>query len=108
MRARRWSSIRETSGSMADAPAVKRTKTSGASARRRASVRAKPAHDAHFTHFDSAGQAHVVDVAAKDTTKRVPRAGGRLLMRADTVALIGRGAAKTCDVPAGPRVAPMP
>ncbi|MCX5738394.1 MAG: cyclic pyranopterin monophosphate synthase MoaC, partial [Proteobacteria bacterium] len=30
-------------------------------------MRKKP----HFTHFDAAGQAHMVDVAAKDVTKRV-------------------------------------
>jgi len=90
---------------MAGAPAVKRTKTSGASEPRRASVRAKPAHDAHFTHFDSAGQAHMVDVAAKDTTKRIARAGGRIVMRADTLALIRRGDAKKGDVLAVARIA---
>ena len=97
--------MRETRGSMADAPAVKRTKTGGASGARRASVRAKPAHDMHFTHFDSAGQAHMVDVAAKETTKRVARAGGRIVMRADTLALIRRGDAKKGDVLAVARIA---
>ena len=37
--------------------------------------------DAHFTHFDAAGQAHMVDVAAKDVTRRVARAGGRIAMQ---------------------------
>jgi len=97
--------MRETRGFMAGAPAVKRTKASGASEPRRASVRAKPAHDAHFTHFDSAGQAHMVDVAAKDTTKRIARAGGRIVMRADTLALIRRGDAKKGDVLAVARIA---
>src|SRR5437660_6678509 len=105
MRARRWSSMRETRSFMADAPAVKRTKRSGGSEPRRASARAKPAHDAHFTHFDSAGQAHMVDVAAKDTTKRIARAGGRIVMRADTLALIRRGDAKKGDVLAVARIA---
>ena len=97
--------MRETRSFMADAPAVKRTKRSGGSEPRRASARAKPAHDAHFTHFDSAGQAHMVDVAAKDTTKRIARAGGRIVMRADTLALIRRGDAKKGDVLAVARIA---
>ena len=97
--------MRETRGFMAGAPAVKRTKTSGASKPRRTSVRAKTAHDAHFTHFDSAGQAHMVDVTAKDTTKRIARAGGRIVMRADTLALIRRGDAKKGDVLAVARIA---
>ena len=39
----------------------------------------------HFTHFDGAGQAHMVDVAGKDVTKRVARAGGRIVMRPATL-----------------------
>ncbi|HEY3179264.1 MAG TPA: cyclic pyranopterin monophosphate synthase MoaC [Casimicrobiaceae bacterium] len=68
-------------------------------------MRAKPAHDAHFTHFDSAGEAHMVDVGAKDTTKRIARAGGRIVMRADTLALIRSGEAKKGDVLAVARIA---
>jgi len=90
---------------MADAPAVKRTKSSGASKPRRAGAHAKPAHGVHFTHFDSAGQVHMVDVAAKDTTKRIARAGGRIVMRAETLALIRRGDAKKGDVLAVARIA---
>jgi cyclic pyranopterin monophosphate synthase len=97
--------MRETRCSMADAPAVKRTKTSGASGPRRAHARAKAAHEAHFTHFDHAGQAHMVDVASKAPTKRVARAGGRIVMRADTLALIRRGDAKKGDVLAVSRIA---
>ena len=61
--------------------------------------------DAHFTHFDSAGQAHMVDVAAKDTTKRVARAGGRIVMRNETLSLIRGGDAKKGDVLGVARVA---
>ncbi len=52
----------------------------------------------HFTHFDSAGQAHMVDVGAKDVTQRVARAGGRIAMSANTLALIRAGTAKKGDV----------
>jgi len=52
----------------------------------------------HFTHFDAAGQAHMVDIAAKDVTKRVARAGGRIVMQAETLALIRRGDAAKGDV----------
>jgi cyclic pyranopterin phosphate synthase len=49
----------------------------------------------HFTHFDARGQAHMVDVAAKDVTRRVARAAGRIVMQPETLALIrGMGAAK--------------
>ena len=44
--------------------------------------------DGWVDRFDSAGQAHMVDVAAKDATKRIARAGGRIVMRADTLASI--------------------
>ena len=56
---------------MADATRTRRKIISGASELRRAGIRTKPARDVHFTHFDSAGQAHMVDVAAKDVTKRI-------------------------------------
>jgi hypothetical protein len=45
----------------------------------------------HFTHFDPAGQAHMVDVAAKEVTQRVARAGGRIVMQPATFALISAG-----------------
>ncbi|HEY2817905.1 MAG TPA: cyclic pyranopterin monophosphate synthase MoaC [Casimicrobiaceae bacterium] len=61
--------------------------------------------DAHFTHFDAAGQAHMVDVAAKDTTKRIARAGGRIVMRNETLSLIRGGDAKKGDVLGVARVA---
>ena len=59
----------------------------------------------HFTHFDAAGQAHMVDVAGKDVTKRVARAGGRIVMLPATLALIGAGTAKKGDVLGVARIA---
>ncbi len=51
-----------------------------------------------LTHFDAAGQAHMVDVAAKAETRRVARAGGAIRMRAETLALIESGSARKGDV----------
>jgi cyclic pyranopterin phosphate synthase len=63
------------------------------------------AQGAHFTHFDAAGQAHMVDVSGKDVTKRVARAGGRIAMRADTLTAIRAGSSKKGDVLGVARVA---
>lgn len=51
-----------------------------------------------LTHFDAQGQAHMVDVAAKDVTHRIARASGRIVMQAATLALITGGTAKKGDV----------
>lgn len=51
-----------------------------------------------LTHFDNAGQAHMVDVGAKDDTQRVARASGRIVMQPETLALIQAGDAKKGDV----------
>lgn len=51
-----------------------------------------------LTHFDAAGAAQMVDVAAKAETHRVARAGGRISMRPETLAMIERGDAKKGDV----------
>ncbi len=51
-----------------------------------------------FTHFDSAGQAHMVDVAGKDVTHRVARASGTITMKPETFALVAEGRAKKGDV----------
>jgi len=59
----------------------------------------------HFTHFDAAGQAHMVDVSGKGVTKRVARAGGRIAMRAETLASIRAGSSKKGDVLGVARVA---
>lgn len=51
-----------------------------------------------LTHFDSQGQAHMVDVAAKANTHRVGVASGRIDMLPSTLALIESGTAKKGDV----------
>jgi cyclic pyranopterin phosphate synthase len=59
----------------------------------------------HFTHFDADGQAHMVDVASKDVTKRVARAGGRIAMRPETLAAIRAGSSTKGDVLGVARIA---
>ncbi len=59
----------------------------------------------HFTHFDAAGQAHMVDVGEKAVTRRVARAGGRIVMQPATLALIRGGTAKKGDVLGVARIA---
>jgi len=54
--------------------------------------------DSPLTHFDSAGQAHMVDVGAKQETARVARAAGTITMQPETLALIREGSAKKGDV----------
>ena len=54
--------------------------------------------NAPLTHFDSQGQAHMVDVAAKAETHRVARACGRIRMQAATFELIASGQARKGDV----------
>ncbi len=66
---------------------------------------ARDASTPHFTHFDAAGQAHMVDVGAKDVTRRVARAGGRILMQPATLALIHAGGAAKGDVLGVARIA---
>ena len=51
-----------------------------------------------LTHFDSQGQAHMVDVAGKSETRRIARAVGTVFMRPETLALIESGDAKKGDV----------
>ena len=51
-----------------------------------------------LTHFDAGGQAHMVDVGAKNETARVARAGGSIYMQPETLALIRDGSAKKGDV----------
>ncbi|WP_028996977.1 cyclic pyranopterin monophosphate synthase MoaC [Azohydromonas australica] len=51
-----------------------------------------------LTHFDSQGQAHMVDVSAKAATHRVARASGSIRMLPETLALIREGTAKKGDV----------
>jgi cyclic pyranopterin monophosphate synthase len=51
-----------------------------------------------LTHFDGAGHAHMVDVSDKPVTDRVAVAEGRVVMSAETLALITSGQAKKGDV----------
>ena len=59
----------------------------------------------HFTHFDADGQAHMVDIASKDVTKRIARAGGRIAMRPETLAGVRAGSASKGDVLGVARIA---
>jgi cyclic pyranopterin monophosphate synthase len=63
------------------------------------------AGESHFTHFDSAGQAHMVDIGAKDVTHRVARAGGSIRMSPQTLAAIEGGSARKGDVLGVARIA---
>ena len=55
-------------------------------------------NNATLTHFDAQGQAHMVDVGHKDSTRRVAVATGKIVMLASTLALIASGTAKKGDV----------
>ncbi|KAF7961581.1 cyclic pyranopterin monophosphate synthase accessory protein [Cupriavidus sp. UYMU48A] len=58
-----------------------------------------------LTHFDTAGQAHMVDVGDKASTHRVAVATGTITMLPDTFALVRDGNAKKGDVLGIARVA---
>jgi cyclic pyranopterin phosphate synthase len=58
-----------------------------------------------LTHFDAQGQAHMVDVGAKQATQRVAVAEGRIEMQPETLALIASGSAKKGDVLGVARIA---
>ena len=58
-----------------------------------------------LTHFDAAGQAHMVDVGAKEQTRRVAIARGLIRMRPETLALISGGNARKGDVLGVARIA---
>ncbi len=51
-----------------------------------------------FTHFNENGRARMVDVSAKDETARTAVAFGRVLVSAETFALIRSGGLKKGDV----------
>ncbi|MDP6830250.1 MAG: cyclic pyranopterin monophosphate synthase MoaC [Alphaproteobacteria bacterium] len=53
---------------------------------------------AELTHFDDAGNAHMVDVGGKAVTERVARAAGRVEMAPETLARIQSGAVAKGDV----------
>ena len=56
----------------------------------------EPQHS--LTHFDAAGQAHMVDVGNKPETKRIARAEGTISMLPGTLTLIESGSHKKGDV----------
>jgi cyclic pyranopterin phosphate synthase len=58
-----------------------------------------------LTHLSASGEAHMVDVSAKAVTERVAVAEGRVVMRAETLALCLSGQAKKGDVFATARIA---
>ena len=60
--------------------------------------RSSPAKGKKLTHFDTRGQAHMVDVGAKAETRRIARACGAIRMQAATLRLIQEGTAKKGDV----------
>ncbi|MGL1834627.1 cyclic pyranopterin monophosphate synthase MoaC [Rhodocyclaceae bacterium SMB388] len=51
-----------------------------------------------LTHFDTQGQAHMVDVGAKDETRRVAVAQGSISMLPATFEMVAAGTAKKGDV----------
>ena len=51
-----------------------------------------------LTHFDAAGQAHMVDVSDKADTDRIAVAAAHIRMLPETLALIQDGTAKKGDV----------
>ena len=60
---------------------------------------------ADLTHFNETGEAHIVDVGAKDATHRIAVADGTITMQAGTLALIMEGGHKKGDVLGIARVA---
>lgn len=58
-----------------------------------------------LTHFDAKGDAHMVDVGAKNETKRIARARGEIRMAPETFALVREGRAKKGDVVGVARIA---
>ena len=53
---------------------------------------------AEFTHFNTAGEAHMVDVGDKAVTHRIALAEGSIKMLPETLAMILRGGHKKGDV----------
>jgi cyclic pyranopterin phosphate synthase len=68
-------------------------------------VAADPRAPAHITHIDAQCAAHMVDVGGKDVTRRLARAGGRIVMQPSTLAAIEAGRTKKGDVLAVARIA---
>ena len=60
---------------------------------------------AKLTHLDDKGQAHMVDVSAKDVTERTATAAATVTMKAETLALILEGGVAKGDALATARLA---
>jgi cyclic pyranopterin phosphate synthase len=58
-----------------------------------------------LTHFDAQGQAHMVDVADKASTRRIAVASGRIEMMPSTLKIIESGNARKGDVLGVARIA---
>jgi len=58
-----------------------------------------------LTHFDRKGRAHMVDVGAKEETRRIAVASGRIAMRPATFRAVVEGGAKKGDVLGVARIA---
>jgi cyclic pyranopterin monophosphate synthase len=58
-----------------------------------------------LSHLDDQGQAHMVDVSAKDVTARSATARASVLINAETIELVATGSAKKGDVIATARIA---
>jgi cyclic pyranopterin monophosphate synthase len=58
-----------------------------------------------LTHFNQAGEAHMVDIADKASSKRRAVAAGRIVMQAQTLELIQQGKHKKGDVLGVARIA---
>ena len=58
-----------------------------------------------LTHFNQAGEAHMVDIADKASTARRAIAAGRIVMQAETLNLIQQGKHKKGDVLGVARIA---
>jgi cyclic pyranopterin monophosphate synthase len=58
-----------------------------------------------LSHLDDSGNAHMVDVSAKESTARSATAKARVLMHAETIVLIRTGSAAKGDVLATARIA---
>jgi cyclic pyranopterin monophosphate synthase len=54
--------------------------------------------ESRLTHFDAEGAAAMVDVSAKPATSRTATAAARVVMRAETLAMIASGTAEKGDV----------
>lgn len=58
-----------------------------------------------LTHLDARGEAHMVDVSTKEISARRATAEGRVVMKAETFALLSAGDAKKGDVLGTARIA---